>query len=74
MKARAAEADSSPEDRARTQLEKLRQRLQKSEQRLAEGQAAGEDDKILEALAASVDRLKAKIAEAEAELTAAEDA
>ena len=74
MKARAAEADASPEDRARTQLEKLRQRLQKSEQRLAEGQAAGEDDKILEALAASVDRLKGKIAEAEAELTAAEDA
>ena len=40
----------------------------------AEGQAAGEDDKILEALAASVERLKGKIAEAEAELTAAEDA
>lgn len=66
--ARATAGDMSPEEKARKQLESLRQRLAKSEKRLAESRAAGEEAKIVEALEASVERLKEKIAAGEAEL------
>jgi electron transport complex protein RnfC len=65
MAARAAEANLSPEEKARGQLEKLRQRLAKSEARLAESRDNGDEDKIIEALESTVERLKQKIAEAE---------
>ncbi|MBM69245.1 MAG: electron transport complex subunit RsxC [Haliea sp.] len=47
----------------------LRQKLAKSEQRLAQSIAAGEDAKIVSALEATVQRLKDKLAEAEAAAT-----
>lgn len=53
-------------------LESLRQKLAKSEQRLAQGREAGEDAKIITALEASVQRLQGKIAEAEAAAAATE--
>ncbi|GAB3289007.1 electron transport complex subunit RsxC [Parahaliea aestuarii] len=65
--ARAAEADLSPQEKARKQLDSLRQRLDKSEQRLAQSREAGEDEKIVEALAATVQRLKEKISALESE-------
>ncbi|MEP1595067.1 MAG: electron transport complex subunit RsxC, partial [Halieaceae bacterium] len=64
MAARAAEAELNPEEKARQQREKLEQRLAKAKDRLAAGQAAGEEDKILEALIATVARLEEKIAAA----------
>ena len=62
MAARAADAELSPEDKARQQREKLEQRLAKAKERLAAGEAAGEEDKILEALTATVARLEEKVA------------
>jgi electron transport complex protein RnfC len=47
----------------------LRQKLAKSEQRLAQSITAGEDAKIVSALEATVQRLKDKLAEAEAAAT-----
>ncbi|MEQ9463474.1 MAG: electron transport complex subunit RsxC [Haliea sp.] len=52
-------------------LETLRQKLAKSEQRLAQGLEAGEDAKIITALEASVARLRGKLAAAEAETAGA---
>jgi Na+-translocating ferredoxin:NAD+ oxidoreductase subunit C len=59
----AGAADPSPT----SAVDALRQKLAKSEQRLAQGLAAGEDAKIITALEASVQRLQAKLAEAEAD-------
>ena len=64
MAARAAEAELSPEEKSRMQREKLEQRLAKARERLATGRAAGEEDKILEALEATVARLEEKITDA----------
>ena len=50
------------------QREKLEQRLAKARERLATGRAAGEEDKILEALEATVTRLEEKITAASEEL------
>lgn len=66
--ARAAEAELSPEEKSRMQREKLEQRLAKARDRLATGRAAGEEDKILEALEATVTRLEEKITAANKEL------
>jgi Na+-translocating ferredoxin:NAD+ oxidoreductase subunit C len=59
----AGSADQPPISAA----DSLRQKLAKSEQRLAQGLAAGEDAKIITALEASVQRLQAKLAESEAD-------
>ncbi|TGD71177.1 electron transport complex subunit RsxC [Mangrovimicrobium sediminis] len=72
MAARAAQANKSPLEKARDNLEKLEARLAKSEARLAESRAAGEEEKIVEALASSVERLQEKVAAARAELAAEE--
>ena len=64
MAARAAEAELSPEEKSRMQREKLEQRLAKARERLVTGRAAGEEDKILEALEATVARLEEKITDA----------
>ena len=68
MAARAAEAQLSPAEKSRMQREKLEQRLAKARDRLATGRAAGEEDKILEALEASVIRLEEKVTAAGEEL------
>ncbi|MEP5569945.1 MAG: electron transport complex subunit RsxC [Halioglobus sp.] len=69
MAARAADADKSPEDKAREALQKLEARLQKSEARLTESKAAGEEEKIITALEATVERMKEKVAQAQAKET-----
>jgi electron transport complex protein RnfC len=74
MAARAADAAMSPEQKARGQLEKLQQRLEKSQARLAESREKGDEDKIIEALASTVERLQAKIADAEKQLSETEGA
>jgi H+/Na+-translocating ferredoxin:NAD+ oxidoreductase subunit C len=68
MAAREAEADKSPEQKARDNLAKLEARLKKSEARLAEGKATGEEEKIITALESTVERLREKVAEARAQL------
>ncbi|TDG12176.1 electron transport complex subunit RsxC [Seongchinamella unica] len=72
MAARAAEADKSPEQKARDNLAKLEARLAKSEARLEQSRAAGEEEKIITALESTVERLKDKVAEARSALAEAE--
>ena len=74
MAARAAEAALGPEDKARAQLEKLQQRLEKSRAKLAESRENGEEDKIIEALESTVERLTEKVKTAQQQLGAAESA
>ncbi len=66
--ARQAAESMNPEDKARENLDKLRTRLLKTEQRLADSCEAGEQDKVLEALTSTVARLRGKIAGAEKSL------
>ena len=61
MAARAAEADMDPEQKARSELEKLQQRLEKSRTRLAQSRDAGDEAKIIEALESTVSRLEQKL-------------
>ncbi|MCX2982967.1 electron transport complex subunit RsxC [Halieaceae bacterium IMCC14734] len=61
---RAASADLAPEDKARQDLQKLRERAEKSRARLTESREAGAQDKVIEALDASVLKLDEKIATA----------
>ncbi|MFK7975134.1 MAG: electron transport complex subunit RsxC [Halioglobus sp.] len=72
MAARAADDALSPEEKAKQQLEKLRARLQKSEDKLAQCRENGDEDKIIDAMEATVERLKEKIVAAE--VTAQENA
>jgi electron transport complex protein RnfC len=72
MAARAAAADLSPMDKARQSLEKLEQRLQKSEAKLVQSREVGDEDKIVEALEATVVRLGDKVTTARSELEALE--
>jgi electron transport complex protein RnfC len=74
MAARAAEASLSPEEKARGQLEKLKQRLEKSRSKLAESRENGDEEKIIEALESTVERLGEKVAEAEKQLQETEGA
>ncbi len=68
MAARAAAASKSPLEKARDDLQKLEVRLLKSEARLAEGRAAGEEEKIIIALESTVERLHEKVAAARADV------
>lgn len=74
MAARAAEDAMSPEQKARIALEKLEARLAKTEEKLAQGKAAGDEEKIIEALEATVERLQGKVTEARNALKEQEDA
>ena len=74
LQARQAEAKLGPGDRARDQLSKLEERLEKSRLRLAASRDSGEEPKIIEALEATVSRLEEKRAALTAELQALEDA
>jgi electron transport complex protein RnfC len=66
--ARASEAAMDPDERARAEISRLEERLQKSRARLAQGREQGEEEKILEALEATVVRLGEKLAAARAQL------
>lgn len=66
--ARAAAGDMSPQEKLQKQVDNLRQRLEKTSQRLAESRSAGEEAKIVDALEATEQRLQSKLAEAEQEL------
>jgi electron transport complex protein RnfC len=72
MAARAAQADSSPGDQARSQLQNLEQRLDKTRGRLAESRSKGEEEKIIEALTSTVTRLEQKIEAARDQLQTVE--
>ena len=74
LQARQAEAKLGPGDKARGQLSKLEERLEKSRVRLAASRDSGEEPKIIEALEATVSRLEEKRAALAAELQALEDA
>ncbi len=71
---RNAEAALSPEDKAHRSLAKLEERLAKSRARLAECREAGEEEKIVVALEATVERLELKVAEAREQLSEREGA
>ncbi|RLQ21689.1 electron transport complex subunit RsxC [Seongchinamella sediminis] len=68
MAARAAEAEKSPEQKARDNLAKLEARLAKSEARLEQSRAAGDEEKIITALESTIERLRDKVAEARSTL------
>jgi Na+-translocating ferredoxin:NAD+ oxidoreductase subunit C len=72
MAARALDAALSPADKARADLAKLQQRLQKSQDSLARSRANGEEAKVIEALESTVARLTEKIDVAQQQLNAAE--
>ena len=74
MAARAADANLSPADKAAAQLEKLQLRLEKSQAKLAQSRENGDEEKIIEALEATVVRLTDKISEARQQMNEAEDA
>ena len=63
-----------PRDQARTQLDKARERLHKAQSKLAQCRQRGEEDKVIEALETSVARLTEKVAAAQRQLDAAEEA
>ncbi|MFK8047869.1 MAG: electron transport complex subunit RsxC [Halioglobus sp.] len=65
MAARAADSALSPAEKARKNLQKLRQRLEKTEAKLQECRNNGEEEKVVDALVATVERLGEKIASAE---------
>ncbi|MEH6588898.1 MAG: electron transport complex subunit RsxC [Halioglobus sp.] len=73
MATRKVEAALSPQDKAQKDLEKLQQRLKKTELKLAECKENGEEDKIIDALTSTLERLGQKIAEAEQALTQVEE-
>jgi electron transport complex protein RnfC len=73
MAARASEADLSPAEKARANLEKLQQRLTKSQATLAQSRKSGEEEKIIEALESTVARLTEKVAAAEQQLNAEQE-
>jgi len=66
--ARATAATLSPLEKARNQLQGLEERLEKTAARLATSRAQGDEAKIIEALEATEERLRDKIAAARAEL------
>ncbi len=66
---REAQAALSPVEKLNADIKRLEQRLAKTQSKLAEGEAAGEREKILIALRATVERLHKKIASAREELT-----
>jgi electron transport complex protein RnfC len=74
MASRAVEAALDPADKARINLEKLQQRLQKSQNKLVDSRDNGDEEKIIEALELSVTRMTEKVAEAQRQLREEESA
>jgi electron transport complex protein RnfC len=65
LAARAVESSLTPEQKAKKDLEKLKQRLAKTQTKLTQCQEDGEEEKILDALASTIERLREKIIAAE---------
>ncbi|MEE4146829.1 MAG: electron transport complex subunit RsxC [Halieaceae bacterium] len=74
LAARETDASLSPADKARSQLQGLEQRLEKTRNRLATCRANGDEEKIIEALESTVLRLEEKVNDAREQLTANGDA
>ncbi|MFT4517894.1 MAG: electron transport complex protein RnfC [Halioglobus sp.] len=72
MAARVAESALSPSEKARADLQKLQQRLEKSQAKLIESRDNGDDAKIVEAMEATVVRLQDKVSDAQSQLNEAE--
>jgi electron transport complex protein RnfC len=72
--AREATAEQSPGDKARANLARLRERLAKSEAKLAESRAAGADETVVQALENAIEKLRPKLAEAERDVAALDEA
>ncbi len=70
--ARASADEQTPEQKAQANLDRLRQRLEKSEAKLAESREAAADAAVIEALEGAIEKLKPKITEAEQALAAAQ--
>ncbi len=73
MAKRQAEAALNPEDKARADLAKLQERLQKSQDKLAQSRTDGDEEKVIVALELTVARLAEKISAAEQQLHATEN-
>jgi electron transport complex protein RnfC len=73
MAKRQAEAALNPEDKARADLAKLQERLQKSQDKLAQSRVDGDEEKVIVALEMTVARLAEKISAAEQQLHATEN-
>ena len=74
MQARTIEASLSPQEKARVDLEKLQNRLIKSQAVLTQSQENAEQEKVIEALESTVARLTEKINALQQQLSAAEEA
>jgi electron transport complex protein RnfC len=74
MQARTSEASLSPQEKARLDLGKLQNRLQKSQAVLIQSRENAEEDKVIDALESTVARLTEKINAVQQQLNAAEDA
>jgi electron transport complex protein RnfC len=74
MAKRQAEAALNPQDKARSDLAKLQERLQKSQDKLAQSRTDGDEEKVIVALELTVARLAEKISAVEQQLHAAENA
>ncbi|MCP4467050.1 MAG: electron transport complex subunit RsxC [Halioglobus sp.] len=69
MAAREAEAALSPAEKAKADLEKLEQRLEKTRSKLAQSQASAGEEKVIEALTSTVQRLEQKVEAAQQALS-----
>ena len=74
MQARTTEASLSPQEKARLDLKKLQNRLQKSQAVLIKSRDNAEEKKVIDALESTVARLTDKINAAQQQLNAAEGA
>jgi electron transport complex protein RnfC len=72
LAARAVASVMTPEQKAKKDLEKLQQRLVKTQTKLIQCQETGAEEKILDALTSTVERLQEKIVTAESALTETE--
>lgn len=73
MAKRQAEAALSPAEKALADLAKLQQRLQKTQNTLAQSRANGEEEKVIVALESTVVRLTEKISSTQQQLQQAKD-
>lgn len=69
---RAAAANRTPAEKARAEINKLEQRLEKTRQKVAQSEADNEQEKVLIALRATVERLDNKIHQARSALAETE--
>lgn len=72
MAARTAKAELDPAEQAKEKLRALELRLQKTRDRLTQSRSEDADEKVIEALEASIHRLQDKITTAKADLPTAE--